>query len=271
MRYALCNETFQSKPFEAGIEAVEKAGYDGVEIAPFTIASDILQINSRRRSQIAQHIERCSLECVGLHWLLAKTEGYHLTSPEKEVRRKTTEYFVQLAQLCRDLNGSVLVFGSPEQRSLMPGVTQQQAMDYAREVLYESLPAMERNNVVLAIEPLTPAESDFLNTASATIELIERIGCEYIQLNLDCKAMSSERQPIPEIICESAKHIAHFHANDPNLQGPGFGDLEFGPIFKALRDADYDDWISVEVFDYSPGEERLAVESIEYLKECESN
>ena len=78
--------------------------------------------------------------------------------------------------------------------------------------------------------------------------------------------MASESVPIPELIRRHHRLLAHFHANDPNLQGPGFGQLEFGPIFAALGEVDYRGWVSVEVFDYTPGIERLAQESIDFMK-----
>jgi len=72
--------------------------------------------------------------------------------------------------------------------------------------------------------------------------------------------------PIPQIIAESAAHLAHFHANDPNLLGPGMGEVKFEPIIKALKDAGYDGYLSVEVFDFKLGAEKIASESIRYLK-----
>ena len=56
------------------------------------------------------------------------------------------------------------------------------------------------------------------------------------------------------------------NACDPNRKGPGFGDLDFVPIFRALRDVNFKGWASVEVFDYTPGAERLTRESIDYMR-----
>lgn len=78
--------------------------------------------------------------------------------------------------------------------------------------------------------------------------------------------MSSESQPIPEILKANRDIMVHFHANDPNRQGPGMGELDFVPIFRALKDIDWRGWVSVEVFDYSPGIEHLAQESMENMR-----
>ena len=82
--------------------------------------------------------------------------------------------------------------------------------------------------------------------------------------------MSSEGQPVPDIIRAHAARTGHFHANDPNKRGPGFGNVDFVPIFKALREHKYSGWVSVEVFDYSPDPETIARESIRYMRACES-
>ncbi len=115
------------------------------------------------------------------------------------------------------------------------------------------------------MEPLAPAEGNFLNTAADAARLIGDVGHPNCRLILDCKAMSSEAVSIPELIRQYRGLLAHFHANDPNKQGPGFGELDFVPIFAALGEIDYRGWVSVEVFDYSPGVERLARESLENM------
>jgi sugar phosphate isomerase/epimerase len=268
MKFAICNETFQDWPFDRAFAFAAECGYTGVEMAPFTIANDVTDISPAKRAEVRRQADAAGLEIVGLHWLLAKTEGLYLTSPEAEVRRKTAEYLGQLARFCADLGGKVMVFGSPQQRSLLPGVSHEEAMNYAAGVFSAAVPALEEADVMLAMEPLAPKETDFVQTAADAVRLAERIGSPQVRLHLDCKAMSSESIPIPELIRQNRSMLIHFHANDPNLQGPGFGELDFLPILRALGDIDYRGWVSVEVFDYAPGIERLARESIRHMQDC---
>jgi sugar phosphate isomerase/epimerase len=266
MKFAICNETFLDWPLDKAFAFAAECGYTGIEIAPFTLATDARTITRSQREEVRRLAAANDLEVVGLHWLLAKTEGFHLTSPDAEVRRRTAAYVQDLVRLCGDLGGSRMIFGSPQQRNVLPGVTPQQAFDYAAGVVGECLAVLEQTGVTLCIEPLAPAEGNFLTTAANAVRLIETVGHPQCRLILDCKAMSSESVPIPELIRRHATLLAHFHANDPNKQGPGFGELDFHPIFAALGEIDYRGWVSVEVFDYSPGVERLARESIDYMR-----
>ena len=115
-------------------------GYTGVEFAPFTLAPptdnfDVRNVPAARRAEAKRQAADAGLEVVGLHWLLAKTSGFHLTSPDAAVRQATAEYLKALAELCGELGGKIMVLGSPQQRKLLPGVAYNDAEDYAAEVL----------------------------------------------------------------------------------------------------------------------------------------
>jgi sugar phosphate isomerase/epimerase len=268
MKFAICNETFRDWPIDKGFAFAAECGYTGIEIAPFTIAADVREIAAGERARVRKAAEAAGLEVVGLHWLLAKTVGLHVTSPDSAVRRRTAEYLKELARFCADLGGRLMVFGSPQQRSLAPGVDAKQGTQYAEEVLSCVLPELEQNEVTLALEPLGPEETNFLVTTGEAVRLAERIGSPHVRLHLDCKAMVTESTPIPDLIRRYRQLLAHFHANDPNRQGPGFGTLDFRPILQALGEIDYGGWVSVEVFDYNPGIENLAKRSIDYMRAC---
>ena len=266
MRFAICNETFLDWPWERALELTSECGYTGWEIAPFTMAARAGSISPQRRKELAGQISRAGIEVVGLHWLLAKTEGFHLTTADQEIRKRTADYIADLARLCRDLGGSIMVLGSPLQRNFPAEMTHDQAADNALWVIEQVLPTLADQKVTIALEPLGPSEGNFLNFAADAVKLIERLNSPWFQLHLDVKAMSSEGTPVPDIIRANAKHMVHFHANDPNRRGPGMGDMDFVPIFKALKEIKYDGWVSVEVFDYEPGVERLARESMQNMR-----
>jgi sugar phosphate isomerase/epimerase len=266
VRFAICNEIFEGWPWERVCDYVRDLGYEGLEVAPFTLADSAEQVSPQRRAELRQAAEARGVEVLGLHWLLVKPPGLYITHPDAAVRRRTADYFVQLVGLCADLGGNVMVIGSPKQRNLLPGVTRERAMAFAREVFMPALDPAARRGVTLAFEPLGPAETDFLNTVADAIELVEQVSHPSFRLNIDVKAMSSEPRPIPDVIRSAKGHVAHVQVNDPNLLGPGMGEVKFEPIVAALREIGYDGWLSVEAFDLKPGPERIATESIEYLR-----
>jgi len=266
VKYAICNETFGDWPLEKALNVARDAGYTGWEVAPFMLTDSVPDFSSAERQAYRQQVESQGLKIIGLHWLLAKTTGLHLTSPDVAVRRATSDYLGHLTKLCADLGGDVMVLGSPAQRNYPESQTKQQATEAAAECLRAVVPHLEQHGVRIAVEPLGRGEGNFLNTAAEARELIAHIDSSQIGLHLDVKAMSDEPTPIVDIIRDNADALLHFHANDPNLKGPGMGDVAFGPIFETLREIGYDKWVSVEVFDYSPGAEQIARESMQNMK-----
>ena len=266
MRFAICNELFEGWPWEKVCDVARGLGYEGLEVSPFTLADSAEQVSPQRRAELRRAAESRGIEVLGLHWLLVKPPGLYITHPDASVRRRTSDYFVQLVGLCADLGGKVMVIGSPKQRSLLPGMTRERAWEYTKEVFRPALDPAARRGVTLAFEPLGPAETDFVNTVAEAKRLCDELDHPAFRINLDVKAMSSEAMPIPDVIRSARGYVAHVQVNDPNLLGPGMGDVKYEPIIAALREIDYDGWLSVEAFDFRAGAERIARMSIDYLK-----
>lgn len=268
MRFAVCNEMFEGWQLRDVFREARRIGFEGVELAPFTLSDSPLDIATGERGAIRATAQDTGIEIVGLHWLLAKTEGLHLTGADAVVRKRTSDYLCGLVQLCADVGGKVLVLGSPQQRSLQPGVTPDQAYDNAREALIPVARLLEDLGVILCIEPLGPEETDFLNTADDAWRLAQAIGSPAVKIILDVKAMSTEPLSIESVIARHAAHAGHVHLNDPNRRGPGFGEQDFVPVIAALNRAGYDGYASVEVFDFKPDPVTIAERSFAYLQKC---
>lgn len=267
MKFAVCQEMFVDWEWERQCRLIADVGYTGVEVAPFTLADRITDVPDAQRQTLRKQAEDAGLQIIGLHWLLAKTEGLHLTTADVSVRQATADYVVELGRACADLGGDVLVFGSPQQRNLEEGMSRTQAYENAAEVFKRAMPAVGDLNVKLCMEPLTPKETNFVTSCADAVELMGLVDHPDFVLHQDVKAMLSEETPIPELIRKHAESIGHFHVNDSNLLGPGMGETDFAPILAALLEVDYQGWVSVEVFDYAPGAEKIARDSLRYLQE----
>jgi len=266
MKFGICNEIFQDWKIDDAMAFAKKTGYDGIEIAPFTLAKYVTEIPAEERRRIREKAAELGLEISGIHWVLVQAEGMYLNHPDVETRARTAKYFCDLVNFCADLGGKVIVVGSPKQRNVMEGVTIDQAWDWATDTFRDAVKLAEQRGITICFEPLAPSETNFINTAAEAIRFTQQFNSAAMKIILDVKAMCSEEKPIPQIIRESWPHFAYFHANDRNLKGPGFGDVDFKPIAAALKEVGYEGYVSVEVFKFEEGAEAIATRSIEYLK-----
>jgi sugar phosphate isomerase/epimerase len=266
MKFAICNEIYQGWQLADAMAHAKRTGYDAIEIAPFTLCKLVTDLGPDDRKRIRETAANTDLAISGIHWVLVQTEGMYLTHPDETTRKRTADYFVALVDFCADIGGKTIVVGSPKQRNVMDGVTYQQAWNWAAEVFRPAVARGEERDVTICFEPLAPVETNFVNTAAEGILFAQQFASPAMSVILDVKAMSSEAKPIPQIIRESKGCFAYFHANDANLKGPGFGDVDFRPIAEALRDAGYDGVVSVEVFKFEEGPDVIATRSLDYLK-----
>jgi len=266
MKFAICNEIFQDWPLERVLRFAGAEGYDGVELAPFTVADTVCDVPATRREEIKAAAASSGVEIVGLHWLLAKPEGLHVSHPDESLRAKTQSYMDELIDFCADVGGDRMVIGSPRQRNVTSGLSFDQAWELAKHTFKSLLGHAADRGVALCIEPLARGVTDFINTVEEGKRMVDEIGHPYFKLHLDVLAMCNEGVPLDEIIRSARGYVGHVHVNDAGKGGPGSGQTDYEPIVRGLRDIGYDDYLSVEVFDFSPGPESIGKESLEFLK-----
>src|SRR3546814_7535546 len=118
MRISLCNEVLGGMTLQAQCALAASLGYDGLEIAPFTLAEDPLALDAAAIGEIRKTVEGAGLAVTGLHWLLVTPKGLSITDTDPSTRRRTIEAMKRLCGLCAELGGRYLVHGSPAQRRL---------------------------------------------------------------------------------------------------------------------------------------------------------
>ena len=267
MKIAICNELFQGWSIERVFEYAAQLGYDGVEIAPYTLGDSVTEISPARRKAIRSAAERNGVEIVGLHWLLVRPEGLYINHPDEIIRIRTQEYIEALIHFCADIGGKVLVHGSPHQRTVQ-GWKFEEAWDWTVETFKACLETARKRNVMYCIEPLTRTSTNFINTVEEASRLVKEIRHPNFRMVFDCRNASDQDISLTEALLQAleSRYLCHVHVNDSNGKGPGFGETKFAPILKTLIKNGYLGYISVEVFQPDPDPQTVASRSIGYLK-----
>jgi D-psicose/D-tagatose/L-ribulose 3-epimerase len=272
MKISLCNEVVGALDFAAQCALASALGYDGLEVAPFTLDPEPHRLAAARRAELRRIAADHSLQITGLHWLLVTPDGLSITSRDAATRGRTVDVMRRLIELCIDLGGTILVHGSPKQRPIEPGDGKEIVLARAAECFAAVAADAEQARVTYCIEPLAPSETRLINTVEEAAALVQAIGSPAVRTMIDCCAAgNAESVAIPELIERwlPTGLIAHIHLNDPNRHAPGQGDLRFGPILAALEDHGYAGICAVEPFVYKPDGPSCAARAIGYLRGLE--
>jgi len=269
VRIALCNEVLAPLELADQCELAARLGYDGLEIAPFTLAESPERITAAEARGLRATVESSGLAVTGLHWLLVRPHGLSVTDPDDGVRRRTMEVVTRLIGLCAELGGKVLVHGSPKQRAVASGDTLDVARKRLVAFLAQAADVAARHGVVYCLEPLGRSETALVNTVEEAAAIVREVGSPALRTMIDCSAAgTAEALTLAELIDRwlPTGLVAHVQANDPNRRAPGQGELAFGPILDALERHGYDATLAVEPFDYVPDGPGSAAWSIAYLR-----
>jgi sugar phosphate isomerase/epimerase len=268
MKLSLCNEVIREMDFAAQCVFAAAVGYDGLEVAPFTLDDEPHMLSAGRRAEIRRAHADAGIECSSLHWLLVTPQDLSITSPDEAVRARTIDVMRRLIGLAADLGATALVHGSPQQRRLVPG-QENESRRRARDCFAAIAADAEAAGVIYCIEPLAARETDYLNTIEDAAAVVEDIASPAVRTMIDCSAIAYQRvDPLAEVFDAwlPTGLIGHIQVNDPNRRGPGEGDLPFAPVIAAMKRNGYVGWVAVEPFVYQPDGPACAARAAGYLR-----
>lgn len=267
MRLSLCNEVIRDMEFTAQCAFAAELGYEGLEVAPFTLDDAPHLMSAERRAEIRRAHADAGIVCSGLHWLLVTPQGLSITDADDTVRARTIDVMRRLIGLAGDLGADILVHGSPHQRRLVPGDE-----DDSRKRAHDCFAAIADDakdaGVIYCLEPLAVKETNYLNSIEDAVAVVEDINNDAMRTMIDCAATASMRdEPLADLIDKwlPTGLISHIQVNDANQQGPGQGSVPFAPVISALKRQNYQGWIAAEPFVYKPDGPASAARAAGYL------
>ncbi len=267
LRQAICNEVYEKRAFRDVCRSIREIGYDGIEIAPFTLAEKPSDVSPAGRREIRGTMASEGLGYVGLHWLMASPAGLHATAPDKDLRARSWRHIDELIDLSADLGeGGVMVFGSPRQRGTTGGIGREEAMkNYAEGLAGVADHAAERG-VTILVEALPKNQCDVINSLEEAAAIVHQIGSPAVRTMFDTHNAVDETEPHAALVERYFDLIRHVHVNEMDGRHPGAGDYDFKPVLKTLLRRGYGGWISLEAFDFAPGPERIASDSLRFIE-----
>ena len=266
LRFAICNETFEKAPFAEACRTARRAGFDGIEIAPFTLGPDPSTLSSVTLRECRKAMADEGIRFAGLHALLNAPAGLHVTTPDDAVRTKSWNLIRHLVDHCASLGGGVMIFGSGKNRNVLPGDTPAAALARFRDGLESVAPHAAARKVTILVEPLAPHLSNLINTLEQSVALVERINHPAIRTMFDTHNAAAETLPHAEALRKYLPWIRHVHLNEMDGRRPGLGSYHFGPILQTLVENHFPYWVSVEVFNFAEGGEAIATESMRVFR-----
>jgi D-psicose/D-tagatose/L-ribulose 3-epimerase len=271
LRVALCNEVLREYEFPRQCALAAGLGYDGIELAPFTLSDTPHKLAPAAISVARRAAADAGIAISGLHWLLIKPEGLSLTSDDAALRATTRDVMRRLIDLCAELGGAYLVHGSPAQRQL-PANNAAQARAWVEDAFAAAGDAAAQAGVTYCIEALAPRLTNCFNSVAEAAELVRRLGLPALRTMLDSAAATLSEAEAPAALLTRwlpSGLIAHVHLNDANQRGPGQGPDRFAPVLQALMQAEYAGWIGIEPFEYVPDGATCAARAIGYVRGLE--
>ena len=230
----------------AGCARAAALGFDAVEL----FFPDARTVNvSEVQALLTEHKLSVAALGSGAGWVKHKMR---LTDPDARVRRRAVEYIARFIDLAAEFRAPVIV-GSMQGR-WEGGVSRQQVLSWLADALNELGEGAAKHGVPVLYEFLNRYETNLFSTAEDSVAFLRMFHTQNVKLLCDLFHMNIEERDIAGALRIAGDKVGHIHFADSNRQAIGWGHLDVAPIVAALREINYDGYISAEVLPHPDGE-----------------
>lgn len=176
-------------------------------------------------------------------------------SADASVRNRSYTHLAECVEVAAELDAKLL--GGPLYAPIgyLPGRRRNQdEWNWAVEIFRRLGDMLDANEMILAIEPVNRSETFFLRTAAEAKALCDAIAHPRIGVTLDTFHANIEEKSIRDAILTLGARLKHFHASENDRGLLGSGHIHFPAIIEALKKSNYDGYLMIEGFGFSPTE-----------------
>lgn len=188
-----------------------------------------------------------------------------LTSPEQNVRQQALDYARRMMDFAAPFNAPIII--GALQGKASGGLSPTTALRYLGHALFHLDEYADQLATTILFEPLNRYESNLVHTLADALLFLRGAGLRHVRLLADLFHMNIEESDLPQAIRQAAGWLGHVHFADSNRRAAGWGHTDFAPIVQALRDIDYQGYLSAEVLPL-PDADSAARQAIAAFRQC---
>lgn len=252
MKFAASNIAWSPGERLTAYSLLKGYGFTGVEIAPSLLfaeeADPFMPSAESVRSRLSE-LESFGLQLVSMQSLLFGVDGAELFGAPSAVERLSSG-LSRAIELAGRLRIDNLVFGSPKQRIVPPGMSPELVLKRVREVLLPLADLAAARGTHIALEPNAAAYgTNFMTTFPETIDVVRAVNHPAVTLNLDTGAlyMTDSFGNVAPFVAEAGQHLSHTHLSSPHLAPAPPTKSNARAVLDALAAIGYERTVSIEM------------------------
>jgi len=219
------------------IERVARFGYDAIELVGEPSYYDAKEVGKLASDNGIKVSSICSIY----------TAERDLAHPDPAMRVKAVDYVKSVADLAAEVGAPVMIVAPTACTKNAPLAGPEEEREWAVEGIRKGAEYAAKLNVKLCIEAWNRYETYWLNRLDQCLDLMNEINMPNVGIMGDTFHMNIDEASISDAFRASGKALIHVHLADSNRAAPGAGHMDFLPIMKALKDIEYEGYLTFEL------------------------